>query len=59
MTPLYIAATKGRKETVEYLVENGAKINIKADSGVSIEILLLTVTVHILLIYRKHIGAIE
>ena len=41
-----MAAGKGHKETVEYLVNNKAKINVKDDTGVCIETLLLAETVY-------------
>ena len=33
-TPLHVAAIREYTDTVEYLVENGAGINIKNDAGV-------------------------
>jgi len=34
-TPLHVASFRGNTETVEYIVEKGADVNIKDDQGVS------------------------
>ena len=34
-TPLHFAAYRGHTETVQYLIGNGAEVNIRNDSGVS------------------------
>ena len=39
-TPLHVAASNDRDYTVEYLVKNGADMNIKDEKGVSEKIYL-------------------
>ena len=36
MTPLHVAAKRGRVESVRYVVSNGAKVDIKDKTNVSI-----------------------
>ena len=36
MTPLHVAAENARAKIVEYLVDNGAGIDIKDNEGVSV-----------------------